>query len=228
MILAISGYKRAGKTAFIDELLSLLNEKYDVLVIKDTHGDIDVRGKDTYRHTEAGAYASAIVGDDETAIFFKERKGVEEMAALINPDIVLLEGFKSSQYKKIWLGKGDGKNVVMPNPSVEEAYNYILSEVEKEKVLEKLPRIDCGECGHETCSEMAEAIVRGEAGIGDCKVLKRKGVRVMVNGKPLHVNEFVAGLVESTIRGMLSSLKGGDDAKEGEVEIKISGKGDIF
>jgi len=228
MILAISGYKGAGKTTFIDELLSLLKEQYDILIIKATHGNIDVKGKDTYKHTEAGAYASAIVGDNETAIFFKERMGVEEIATLINPDIVLLEGFKSSQYKKIWLGEGDGENVIMRNPSVEEAYNYILSEVEKEKVLEKLPRIDCGECGHPSCSEMAEAIVKGEASIGDCEVLKRKGIKVMINGKALPLNKFVGDMVENVIRGMLSSLKGGEDVEGGVVVVKLPAKGDNF
>ena len=221
MILAVSGYKGAGKTTFIEELLPLL-EGYDVIVIKDTHGDVDVKGKDTYRYGEAGAYACAIISDNETAIFFKERASIEKISAMLNADIVLLEGFKESNYPKIWLGDGEGKDVIMKNPSAEEAYSYIVKEVEKEKVLEKLPRIDCGECGHETCNEMADAIVKGKASIGDCKVLKRKGISIKVDGKAVHVNEFVGNMVESVVRGMLSSLKGGEGAGAGEIEIKVS------
>jgi len=203
------------------KFLSMLAGKYEVLVIKDTHGDIDTRGKDTYRHAKAGAYASAITSDNETAVFFSGRKDAGELASMINADVVLLEGFKSSSYPKIWLGEGEGENVVMRNPSAEEVYNYIVKAVEKERILEKLPRIDCGECGHATCGEMAEAILSGEAGIDDCEVLKRKGVRVTVDGKILHLNKFVGGVVENTIRGMLSSLKGGEDVEGGEVEVKL-------
>ena len=106
MILAVSGYKGAGKTTFIEELLPLL-EGYDVIVIKDTHGDIDVKGKDTYRYGEAGAYACAIISDNETAIFLNERASIEKISAMLNADIVLLEGFKESNYPKIWLGDGE-------------------------------------------------------------------------------------------------------------------------
>ena len=224
MIIAVSGYKGAGKTTFIDELLPLLGG-YDVLTIKDTNMDeIDTRGKDSYRHSEAGAYASAIIAGRETAIFFNGRREVEEISAMVDADVVLLEGFKHSGYPKIWLGEGDGENVVMRNPSVGEAYNYIVKEVEKERVLEKLPRIDCGECGHKTCGEMAEAIVNGEATLDDCHVLKKKGVKVTVNGKALHLNKFVAGIAENTIRGMLSPLKGGENVEKGEISIKLPAK----
>ncbi len=223
MILAVSGFKNAGKTTFIDELLSMLDGEYDVLVIKDTHGEIDTRGKDTYRHARAGAYASAITSDNETAVFFSGRKDMGEIASMVNADIILLEGFKSSSYPKIWLGDAEAEvgNIVMRNPATVEAYNYIVKEVRKERILEKLPRIDCGECGHATCSEMAEAVADGLADIDDCEVLKRKGVEVTVDGEVLHLNKFVGGVVESTVRGMLSSLKGAEDVEGGEVVIKL-------
>lgn len=230
MILAVSGYKGAGKTTFIDGILSMLGKEYDVLVIKDTHGGIDVRGKDTYKHTEAGAFASAIVSDSETAIFFRERMDAERIASMADADVILLEGFKGSRYPKIWLGEaGAGEeNIVMKNPTVGEACSYIVREVKRERVLEKLPRIDCGECGHATCGEMAEAVVDGRATIGDCRVLKREGVKVTVDGEILHINKFVGELVENTIRGMLSSLKGGEDVGGGVVVVKLPAKGDNF
>jgi molybdopterin-guanine dinucleotide biosynthesis protein MobB len=197
MILAVSGYKGAGKTNFIDGLLSMLGGECDTLVIKGTHGDIDTKGKDTYKHAEAGAFASAIISDSETAVFFSGKKDIGEISLMINADVVLLEGFKNSSYPKIWLEEGEGENIVMRNPSVDEAYNYILGEVEKERILENIPRID------------------------SCEALKKNGVRVTVDGKTLHLNKFVEGLVENTIRGMLSSLKGGESVGGGEVAVKL-------
>ncbi len=229
MIIAISGYQGAGKTTFIEGLLSLLEDKYDVLTIKDTHMDgIDVREKDTSRHSEAGAYASAITAEKETAVFFNKRMDAEEIAALIDVDVVLLEGFKKSGYPKIWLGGGEGENVIMKNPTVEEAYKYIFSEIEKERILEKLPRIDCGECGHATCGEMAEAIMEGDATIDDCRVLRAGGVRISVDGENLPLNKFVGEVVENTIRGMLSPMKNSGDVKGGKVTIELPAKGDNF
>jgi iron only hydrogenase large subunit-like protein len=39
---------------------------------------------------------------------------------------------------------------------------------ERDKILETLPRIDCGACGAPTCRSLAEDIVQGRAAIADC------------------------------------------------------------
>ncbi|MEA2054045.1 MAG: molybdopterin-guanine dinucleotide biosynthesis protein B [Candidatus Thermoplasmatota archaeon] len=226
MIIAVSGYKGKGKTSFVESLLSLLKNDYDVLTIKNTHLDeIDVRGKDTSRHINAGAVASAIIAGKETAIFFKGGKNVEEIVNLIDADIVLLEGFKQSSYQKIWIGNGEGKNIIMKNPGVEEAYEYIREKVEEERILKKLPDIDCGACGYGTCGEMAKAIQREDATIGECKALKKTRVKISVDGKNIPLKRFAGEFVENTINGMLSSLKGVGDVeaiKNKEVLIELS------
>ncbi len=45
---------------------------------------------------------------------------------------------------------------------------------EKEKVYQKLPKIDCGCCGAPTCMAFAEDFVRGEAKLTDCIVLAQE------------------------------------------------------
>lgn len=39
------------------------------------------------------------------------------------------------------------------------------------EVIERLPRLDCGACGHGSCKSMAEAIAKGEAKLTDCPIL---------------------------------------------------------
>ncbi len=48
-------------------------------------------------------------------------------------------------------------------------------------------------------------------------------ITVKVNGKRLELNPFARSIVESTIKGLLSSLRG---YEEGEIEIKIKNGGD--
>jgi molybdopterin-guanine dinucleotide biosynthesis protein B len=81
----------------------------------------------------------------------------------------------------------------------------------------KLPRLDCGGCGHESCYGLAREIVAGTRSVDDCVSLE-PDTEVLVNGQPLPLNPFIAGLVRGTILGMLSSMKG---FKKGRIEIRL-------
>jgi len=81
----------------------------------------------------------------------------------------------------------------------------------------KLPNLNCAGCGFETCYELAREIVKGVRSVEDCVSL-RPSVEVRINGKPMALNPFVSEIVVSTIKGLLTPLKG---FSEGEIEIKI-------
>lgn len=66
---------------------------------------------------------------------------------------------------------------------------------------------DCGRCGMD-CVRMAGRIVQGSAKAEDCLVRSSRKVRVSLNGSPLDLSAFPARMLERTLRGMLSSLKG--------------------
>jgi len=81
----------------------------------------------------------------------------------------------------------------------------------------KLPNLNCGGCGYETCYEMAREIVKGNKSMEDCVSLQ-PATKVKIDGKLMPMNPFISELVESTVRGLLSPLKG---FSKGRIEIKI-------
>lgn len=106
ILIAISGVKNSGKTSLIEKLIPrLLDEGYKVATIKhDGHDfEADVENRDSYRHKEAGAFGTAIFSNEKFMII-KEQKYISEkelISLFPEADLILLEGFKSSNYPKI-------------------------------------------------------------------------------------------------------------------------------
>ncbi len=83
--LHIIGRKNAGKTTLVVELIERLTGRGLVVgSIKHTHHrhELDVPGKDSYRHREAGAAPVAIVSPGMTAVFRPNRPASPPTATL--------------------------------------------------------------------------------------------------------------------------------------------------
>jgi hypothetical protein len=66
------------------------------------------------------------------------------------------------------------ENPILPRPTKyfdTDLETSIKRMKESERVLQKLPQIDCGCCGAPTCTAFAEDLVRGEAELSDCVLL---------------------------------------------------------
>lgn len=104
-IVAISGVKNSGKTTLITRLIPVVKELgYCVATIKhDGHEfEGDVEGTDTYKHTKAGAYGTAIFSNGQFVI--KKQQSITERELILmfpEADLILLEGFKYSSYPKV-------------------------------------------------------------------------------------------------------------------------------
>ena len=105
-LIAISGCKNSGKTTLITKLIPKFCEKgYKVATIKHDGHDFqgDEVGTDTYKHKQAGAYGTAIFSNNKFMII-KEEKSIDEtyfIKLFPEADIILLEGFKASDYPKL-------------------------------------------------------------------------------------------------------------------------------
>ena len=136
-VFAISGYKNSGKTTVITKLIPILKEKgYRVATIKHDGHDFlgDVPGRDSYRHQEAGAYATAVYSQKRFQIM-KEISGITEkelIGCFPEADIILLEGLKSSSYPKYVC---DFPNTV---PDAWEIAEEIVSYIGHDTLIEKL------------------------------------------------------------------------------------------
>lgn len=100
----VSGKSGSGKTHLIERLIpALVRHGYRVGTIKHaSHGfQLDVKGKDSWRHLQAGASAVAIASADQLALFARERKEprLAEIAGKISDkaDIILVEGYHRAQ-----------------------------------------------------------------------------------------------------------------------------------
>ena len=110
-IVAVVGKSDAGKTTFLEKLIKELKRRnIKVGTIKhDVHGfEIDKPGKDTWRHSQAGADAVIISSPAKVALIKKveEEMSLDQAAELINDmDIILTEGYKRSDKPKIEINR---------------------------------------------------------------------------------------------------------------------------
>lgn len=106
VLIAVSGVKNSGKTTLIQKIIPKLKEKgLKVATIKHDGHDFepDVEGTDTYKHKKAGAYGTAIFSKNRFMIV-KEQKDTCEHELITyfqDADVILLEGFKNSDYPKL-------------------------------------------------------------------------------------------------------------------------------
>lgn len=117
----IGAGSNVGKTVLMEGLIKELTKRgLKVATIKhDVHGfDIDEKGKDTYRHREAGSETVIISSKNRFAIIkeLDEEIDLKDIIKMItDKDIVLVEGYKKSDLRKIEVFRaGVSKEIITP------------------------------------------------------------------------------------------------------------------
>jgi len=107
-VIFISGLSNSGKTTLIELLIPRLRQRgLRVGTIKHAHEEheVDRPGKDSWRHTQAGASAVMLISPKEVASFVRTQeetkltKAIEQMSPQV--DLILVEGFKETPGRKI-------------------------------------------------------------------------------------------------------------------------------
>ncbi len=119
-VIAFSGFSGSGKTTLIEKLIPVFKGRgYRVAVIKhDAHDfEIDKEGKDTFRFSRAGADKVYIASASKSARMNSSSSSLDEMLAdCRDADIVLIEGYRNSDIKKIGItGRDTGYR--LPGPA---------------------------------------------------------------------------------------------------------------
>ena len=107
-IVSIVGKSNAGKTTLLERLVPELRQRgYRIGTIKhNVHGfDIDLEGKDSWRHKQAGAHTVVISSPKKIALV-KDVEAEESPDSLASKyfqdvDIILTEGYKKQDKPKI-------------------------------------------------------------------------------------------------------------------------------
>jgi len=91
-IIQVVGKKDVGKTSVIERAIPIIKSMgYTIGVIKHSHHELDLQGKDTYRFWNAGADIVSFL-DSKCTLFFKA--DVKDIVNLFPVDVVIIEGFK--------------------------------------------------------------------------------------------------------------------------------------
>lgn len=129
-ILGFAAFSGAGKTTLLTQLIPLLKQSgLRIGLIKHSHHnfEIDKPGKDSYRLRAAGASPVMLVSKFRRAIVTDlekpEEPKLQNQLPLLDQsklDIILVEGFKNTQFPKIEIHRPDlNKPLLFPNdPSI--------------------------------------------------------------------------------------------------------------
>jgi len=238
---AFVGFKKSGKTTVVEAVARVLKERgYRVAIAKSMHADFDKEGSDTWRFSKVADVVLVRAKDTDALLF--NAKDINALFSMVSTDFLLLEGFKSIQHVPKVICARNEKDVGELNDGLAIAVSGVVASTgigeidglpvvdatkEPERLadlVEKrafmLPNIDCGLCGFR-CAEMARMIVSGEKTLKDCVVLSSKPkVTVKIDGQVLPMKDWVQELVEKTIKGMLSAMKGYREGRRIEIVIR--------
>jgi molybdopterin-guanine dinucleotide biosynthesis protein B len=110
-LFGVAGYKNAGKTTLIVELLrELVSRGWRVGTVKHAHHDFDIDqpGKDSYLHRAAGALEVVVASARRVAhireLAGEAEPGLDELVSRMGDlDLVLVEGWKSGSHPRLEL-----------------------------------------------------------------------------------------------------------------------------
>ena len=229
-VVTIFGNSDSGKTGLVEELIKDFSEDgLEVCTVKHSPADIslDEEGKDTWRHKKAGSRLTAFSTETETSFLVPRKMELEEIVEkigkIIDPDLVIAEGYKDADVPKVAVGEIEPRDNTLHRyeGDIDELKREIRDLIEVSRLENELPGLDCARCGYENCNELARAIYEGEKELSDCEVREQRTVDLKVNGEDVPLEHFPAQFVEGGLKGMLRALKGVDeDIDEISLEIR--------
>ena len=108
-VMGIVGWSGSGKTSLLIQVLPILKGRgLRVSTMKHAHHwfDVDTRGKDSFRHREAGASEVLVVTSSRWVLMHESREepepSIEALIERMTPvDLLLIEGFKTHSHPKL-------------------------------------------------------------------------------------------------------------------------------
>lgn len=237
----------------IQELLHLLQiNGFRVSTIKHiTEGSFDTENKDTWLHLNAGAKQVAALSSNELITIKRVASpSLHEALQLLsgNSDIILVEGFKTSEFPKILVArnvhevdelirKTRARTIAISGSILQrlpqqssyqgipllrpDAIVPLLIQQLHSQAIACLPQLDCGRCGYDSCDQMAQAIMKGDATIAQCNALSNQKVQLIVNGVSVNLSAFPAKYIYNTVLGMIMPLHGATAPNKVTIEIQV-------
>ncbi len=206
-VIIVAGTRKSGKTTLIEKLLPHFTKKgYRIATIKhDVHGfEIDIPGKDTFRHREAGSSLTIISSPDKIALVEMRDNELdfEEILErfIEGVDLIIAEGYKSQLYPKVEVYNGkefllkDDENLIAVVGEIGEAPVPTFNLEEADKLADYLE----------------EKVI---------KPYQKQNLWLFINDRYVPLKDFIRTMFTEIIRGMLKALKKVGEPKK--VVIKV-------
>jgi molybdopterin-guanine dinucleotide biosynthesis protein MobB len=210
-ILLFSGYSGSGKTTLMSSVVNILTKQgLSVATIKHDGSDHylgePLQG-DSAKHKKAGAVCS-IVSNSTTTVSVTDRNAnatIQELFLLVptGTDLILGEGFKSSELPKIEVHRSGKERLPLDTP------NIIALATDDRKNAE-IPVLDIND------PEAVAAFV-----MEFYKANKQDiSLHLIVNGEPVPTKGFLQNMLTYSIHGLIKALKGCEEPKEIIIKAK--------
>ncbi|UCC60655.1 MAG: molybdopterin-guanine dinucleotide biosynthesis protein B [Dehalococcoidia bacterium] len=197
-IIGVVGKSGVGKTYVMGKLVAELKSRgYRVATIKHSAHDVnlDLEGKDSWHHAQAGSDAVVISSPHRFAIIrtMDHDSSLAELSRFIGPDfdIVLAEGFKQNKVPKIEVHRKE-----MGSDLVSEQEELLAI------VTDEMLEMDIPQYSTEDSRSLVD-LIEGEY----CTKEEKAAVSLYVNGEPVPLNDFVRNLISNVLIGLVASLK---------------------
>ena len=204
-VISVVGKPDCGKTTLLERLIPELNRRgYRVGTIKHhVHRfEMDVPGKDTWRHKQAGARIVALSSPTGLGIVrdVEEDCSIEELVGryFFDVDLVLTEGYKRAALPKIEVYRHRLHAEPLP---ADETWIAVVSDCPTPRNLPHFTPKD-----HEG---LASFLI-------DRFILPATTpeITLLVNGRRIPLNGFVQAFLRQAVTGMITSLKGCEHPRE--------------
>jgi molybdopterin-guanine dinucleotide biosynthesis protein B len=210
-IVSIVGKSDSGKTTLIEKIVpELIRRGYRVITVKhDLHDfEIDREGKDSWRHKQAGAQGVIISSPRKVALIRNVDRdmSLEELRDAFggDADLILSEGFKKDVQPKIEVFRKEEHAELLCTPE-----DNLIAIASNRPSDIGVPCLDIDD-------------VKGIVDLIESTFLtgsRREGISLRIGGRRIPLSPFVERFLVRTIKGMISSLKGGENPQR--IEIKI-------
>jgi len=229
--IAVVGSRHSGKTATVEVVVrGLANKGYKVATAKhipDPNFTIDTKGRDTWRHTKAGAQITTAVAPKEIATIKKTDTTKLSLGDITkncndNTEIIILEGFRSLIAQNLTVPKIISVRNSQEINEATKTFKPILAFTTispRDKFKEtKTPLLNIQ-------NETKELIKIIDKRIGPIIAKRREPgdfTSIEINDTPLPLNPFVQKVTRNVLLAILSTLKGTTLEGNENIRIKIT------
>jgi molybdopterin-guanine dinucleotide biosynthesis protein B len=229
VIVAVVGSSNSGKTTTVEALIRGLTKRgYTVASAKhipEPEFTIDTEGKDTWRHSKAGASTVLSVAPNELTTIKKvdtTKYSLEQVIAEFpdEVDIIILEGFKRLVGQKMTIPKIVANKTVNEKSEALERYKNILAfigSIPEKKVETEIPFVDA----LKEPEKLVELVNNKVAVLVERKRKREEKITIQIDENFLPLGDFVQDIIRNAVLAMVSSLKGVKIKGEEKVSVVI-------